>query len=68
MSIRLLVSAFIIPASILYYNFPEFIILLYSFLVTLYSQIKEYSIRWISLNKFSDASPAFICAGNIENL
>ena len=54
--------------SILYYNFTEFIILLYTFLVISFTRYKKYMICHISFNKFSDALPAFTCARPIGNL
>ena len=48
--------------SILFYNFTEFIILLYTFLLTSISRYKEHMISLISFSKFSDVLPAFTCA------
>ena len=50
-----------------YRNFIEFIILLYTFLVISFARYKEYIVWRISLNKFSDVLPAFICASTICN-
>ena len=52
----------------LFYNFYEFIIMLYTFLVISFAQYKEYVICLISCNKFSDVLPAFTCARAIGNL
>ena len=54
--------------SILFYNFIEFIILLYTFLVFSFARYKKYMICLISFNKFSDVLPAFTCASAIGNL
>ena len=53
--------------SILFYNFTEFIILLYTFLVTSFAQYKEYMIYLIGFSKFSEVLPAFTCASAIGN-
>ena len=53
---------------ILFDNFIEFIILLYTFLVNSFALYKEYIIWCISFSKFLDGSAAFTCAranGNI---
>ena len=47
--------------STLFYNFIEFIILLYTYLVFSFARYKEYIICLISFSKFSDVLPAFIC-------
>ena len=52
----------------LFYNFIEFIIFLYNFLVIYFSWYKEYMIWQISFSKFSDVLPAFTCARVISNL
>ena len=52
----------------LFYNFIEFIILLYNFLVISFAQHKEYMICLISFSKFSDVLPAFTPASAIGNL
>ena len=57
-------SEFINIASILFYNFIEFIILLY----TSFSQYKQYMICLIIFNTFSHVLPAFTCASTIGNL
>ena len=57
--------------SILFYNFVEFIILLYTFLVMSFAWYKEYIICLIclvSFSKFSDVLPTFTCAIAIGNL
>ena len=67
----LLFPEFINIVSILYYNFIEFIILLYTFLVIYFAEYKEYMIWWIWFSKFSAALPAFTCAiatGNIWSI
>ena len=61
-------SEFINISSILLYNFIEFIILIYTFLVISFAQYKEYIICLISFSKFSDVLPAFTCARAIGNL
>ena len=60
-------SEFINVMSIFYYTFIEFIILLYAFLVISFIRYKEYIIWQISLSKFSDVLPAFICERAIDN-
>ena len=63
----LLFSEFINIVSILFYNFIEFIILLYTFLVISFVQYRKY-INWlISFSKFSDVLPAFNWASAIGN-
>ena len=52
----------------LYYNFIQFIILLYTFLVISFAWYQEYIICRISFEKFSDVLPAFTCARAIGNL
>ena len=64
----LLFSEFINIVSILVNNFMEFIILLYTFLVTYFSWYKEYMIWQISFSKFSDVLSAFTCATAVGNL
>ena len=64
----LLFLEFINIVSILFYNFIEFIILLYTFLVISFARYKEYMICLISFSKFSDVLPAFTCASAIGNL
>ena len=59
---------FINIVSILFYNFFEFIILLYTFLVITFSRYKKYIIWLISFSKFSDVLPAFTCATALGNL
>ena len=54
--------------STLFYNFIEFIILLYTYLVFSFARYKEYIICLISFSKFSDVLPAFICESTIDNL
>ena len=64
-------SKFINIVSIHAYNFIEFIILLYTFLVTSFSRYKEYIICLISFSKFSDVSLAFnriSALGNLWNI
>ena len=58
---------FMNTVSILFHNFIEFIILLYSFLVIYFSWYKEYMIWRISCRKFSGVLPAFSCASAIGN-
>ena len=64
----LLFSEVLNIVSILFYNFIEFIILLYTFLVTSFSQCKKYVICLISFSKFSDVLLTFPCAKAIGNL
>ena len=52
---------------ILFYNFTEFIILLYTLLVTSFSLYKEYIICLISFSYFSDVLSVFSCASAIGN-
>ena len=63
----LLFSEFLIMASILYYTFMEFIILLHTFLVIFFARCKEHIIWRISFSKFSDVLPIVnlwsICLG-----
>ena len=54
--------------SILFYNFIEFIIFLYTFLVNSFAWYKEYIICLISFSKFSDALPIFTYVSVIGNL
>ena len=64
----LLFSEFVNIAAILFYNFIEFIVLLYTYLVISFVRYKKYVICLISFSKFSDLLPAFICASAIGNL
>ena len=64
----LLFSEFTNLVSILFYNFIEFIILLYTFLVILFAQYKEYIIWWITFINVSDVLLAFTCASAIGDL
>ena len=64
----LLFPEFINIVSILFYNFMEFIILLYTFLVISFARYKEHLIFLISFSKFSDVLPAFTFAKPIGNL
>ena len=52
----------------MHYTFTEFIRMLYTFLVTSFSEYKKYMICLISFSKFSDVLPIFICARAIGNL
>ena len=61
-------SEFISIASLLFYNFIEFIMLLNTLLVIAFAQYKEYKICLISFSKFSDVLPAFTCASAIGNI
>ena len=61
-------SEFISIASLLFYNFIEFIILLNTLLVIAFAQYKEYKICLISFSKFSDVLPACTCASAIGNI
>ena len=53
---------------ILFYNFIEFMILLYTILVLSFCWYKEYIICLILFNKFSDVLPTFTCPRPIDNL
>ena len=64
----LLFLEFINIVSILFYEFFEFIILLYTFLVISFARYREYIICLISFSKFSDILPDFTCASAIGNL
>ena len=55
-------------ASVLFYNFVKFIILLYTFLAISFARYKEYEIYLILFSTFSDVLPAFTCASPIGNL
>ena len=46
--------------SILFYNFVEFIILLYTFLVISFARYEEYMVWRILFSKFSDVLPVMI--------
>ena len=61
-------SEFINIVSILFYNFIEFITLLYTFLLIHFVQYREHIICLISFSKFSDVLHAFTCASAIANL
>ena len=58
----MLFSEFINIASILYYTFIEFIILLYTFLVISFAWYEEYNIGRISFDTFSDVLTVCTCA------
>ena len=64
----LLSLEFINIISILFYNFIEFIILLYTFLVISFAQYKEYMICLSLFSKFLDVLIAFTCARAVGNL
>ena len=66
--LRILFSEFINTVSIVVYNFIEFIILLYTFLVISVAQYKEYITCLIVFIKFSNVLPAFTCANIIGSL
>ena len=57
----LLFSIFINIVSTPSYNFFEFIILLYTFLIIYFAPYKEYMICLISFSIFWDVLPAFTC-------
>ena len=61
-------SEFTNIVSTLFYNFIEFIILLYTRLVFSFARYKEYIICLILFSKFSDVLPAFTCESAIGNL
>ena len=46
----------------MFYNFIEFILLLYTFLVISFTRYKEYIILRISLSKYLEVLPAFTFA------
>ena len=58
---------FINIVSILFYNFIEFIIWLYTFLVISFALHKKYKISLISISKLSDVLPAFTYGRAIDN-
>ena len=58
----LLFLEFINIVPILFYNFIEFIILLYTFLVIFLARFKECMIWRILSSKFSDVLPTVTCA------
>ena len=64
----LLFLEFINIVSILFCNFIEFTILLYTFLVISFAWYKKYMICLISFSKFSDELTAFTCASAIGDL
>ena len=51
-----------------FYNFIEFIILLYTFSVIYFSLYRQHIVLWISFEMLSNASLAFTCASAIGNL
>ena len=55
-------------ASVLFYNFVKFIILLYTFLIISFARYKEYEIYLVLFSKFSDVLPDFTCTSPIGNL
>ena len=59
---------FITIVSILYHNFIEFMILLYTFLVTSFARYKEYIIWRVLFSKFSNVLLAFTYASAVDNL
>ena len=64
----LLFLDFINIVSILFFNFIEFIMLLYTFLVISFARYKEYINFMILFSKFLDVLPTFTCASAIGNL
>ena len=64
----LLFSEFINVVCILFYNFTEFIILLYIFIVIYFSWYKEYMIYLTWFSDFSNVLPTVTCANAIANL
>ena len=64
----LLCIEFINIVSILYYNFNEFSILLYTFLVNYFARYKEYMVWRISFSQFPDVLAAFNYARAICDL
>ena len=63
----LLFSGFINIVSILFYNFFDFVIVLYTFLVNSFALYEQYVICLILLGKFSNVLPAFTCASTITS-
>ena len=66
-----LVSELINIEPILFYTFIEFIILLFTYLLSLsnfFCLIKKYTISRISLDKFSDVLLVYTCARATDNL
>ena len=61
-------TKFINKIYILFYDFIEFIIPLYTLLVTSFDRCKEDMICLILFSNFLDAVAAFICAKAIGNL
>ena len=63
-------NQFINIVSISFYNFIEFIVLLYSciLVVTSFCWYKKYMICLISFSNFSDVLPAFACGSGIGNI
>ena len=64
----LLFSEFIKYSMTLFYNFAQFIILLYTFSGISFVRCKDYMVCLISFSDFSDVSPAFTCASAVCNL
>ena len=64
----LLFLEFINIVPILFYNFIEFIILLYTFLVIFLARFKECMIWRILSSKFSDVLPTVTCARAIGSV
>ena len=62
-----LLLGFMNIVSILFYNFIEFIILMYTFSVIFFFLIQKYMICLISFSKLSDVLTAFTCAKTIGN-
>ena len=58
---------FINIVSILFYNFIEFIMLLYTFLVIYFAWYRKYTICLVSSSKILDELPAFTSARSISN-
>ena len=54
--------------SILFYNFIEFIILLYNFLETSFPRYKEYIFYPVSFSMFWDVFTPLTCASGFSNL
>ena len=52
----------------MFYNFIEFIILLYIILVISFARCREYITRLILFNKFSDVLPGFTYVSAIVSL
>ena len=64
----LLFTTFINILSFLYYDCIEFIVLLHSFLVILFSYYTESIVLWVSFSKFPVVLTAFTCERAVHSL